>query len=402
MRQETKLRSSWVILLCTWLMGFALESPMFCVPPIMHTITEELLLSHAQAGLIFSVPLIILAAVAMPGGVLADRIGVRKAAGIGIIFVVVGSLLRGTSTSFTTLLAFTCLYGVGLGLVFPNFLKLASAWFPPEKIGLATGVYTTGIVSGIALSLAITLPVVLPITNTFQGVFYIWTIPAIAAAIVWWIVVKETPRNSAQNKQIDEVNRPSYQIWTNRTLWLIAILFFLGNFLVFTWTGWTPQLMIAKGASPTLAALMTSFIPWLSIPFTFAAPWASDKIGSRKLFLWPSFILYFLASLGAIYAPLPLGWAIVAAVGIAAGVAFPIVFVLLPDLVPTEGIGRASGMVLSIGFIGGLVGPWVAGYILDNTGNLNLNLIVLASLAAIGTYLTLRLPETGTRARLQK
>lgn len=402
MQQEPKLRSPWVILVCAGLMGFALESPMFCVPPIMHIITEELRLSHAQAGLVFSIPFIILAAVAIPGGALADRIGIRKAAGIGIIVIIAGSLLRGTSTSFVTLLAFTCLYGVGLGLVYPNLVKLVGTWFPPERIGLVTGVYTTGIVFGLALALAITLPVVLPIVNTFQGVFYIWTIPAIAAAIMWWIVVKELPIASRQSKQIGEVNRPSYRIWKNGTLWLIAIVFLLSNFGVCTWTGWTPQLMMAKGASPALAALMTSFIPWLSIPLTFIGPWASDKIGLRKLFLWPTFILSILAPLSAIYAPLPLGWAIVAAVGIAAGVQFPILLAIPLDLVPTEGIGRASGMVLSIGFIGGLAGPWVAGYILDITGNLNLNLIVLASLAAIGTYLALRLPETGTRARLQK
>ena len=64
--------------------------PLFSVPPIMHIIKEELLLSHAQVGLIFSVPIIIIATIAIPSGALADKIGIRKVAGIGIIIIIVG------------------------------------------------------------------------------------------------------------------------------------------------------------------------------------------------------------------------------------------------------------------------------------------------------------------------
>jgi CP family cyanate transporter-like MFS transporter len=383
-------------------MGFALESPMFCVPPIMHIITEELGLSYAQSGFIFSVPFIVLAAVAIPSGALADRIGIRKAAGIGVIVIVAGSMLRGIATDFSTLLVFTCLYGVGFGLVYPNLPKLVSTWFPPEKIGFVTGVYVTGIVFGVALPIAITLPVVFPIANTFQSVLSIWAVPAIAAAIMWWIVVKEPHPGSRQSKRTGEVKRSSYRIWTNGALWLVAVLFFIMDYIIFAWLGWAPQLMMAKGASPALAALMSSVMSWVGIPITFVAPWASDRVGLRKPFLWPTFVLFALASLSAIYAPLPLGWAIVVAVGLAAGVQLPILLALPADLVPAEAIGRASGMVISIGYIGGLVGPWVGGYILDITGTLNLNLIILAGLAAVGTYLALRIPETGTRARLHK
>lgn len=367
----------------------------------MHIIAEELQLSNAQSGLIYSVPFIILAAIAIPSGALADRIGIRKAAGIGIIVIVVGGLLRGTATDFLTLLVFTCLYGVGFGLVFPNLPKLVGGLFPPERIGFVTGVYTTGVIFGIALPLAITLPVVFPITNAFRGVFYVWSIPALAAAIMWWIVIKEPQPSRGRSEPTGELNRPSHRIWTNRALWLLATLFFITNYVTLSFQGWAPQLMVAKGATPTVAALMASVMPWVSIPLTFAVPWVSDRTGSRKLFLWPAFILLVLAFLSAVYAPLSLGWAIVVVVGLAAGAQFPIILSLVPDLVPVEGIGRASGMVMSVGYVGGLVGPWLGGYILDFTGTLNLNLIISAGLAAVGIYLALRLPETGVRAGLR-
>ena len=399
MRQEVKTQSPWVILACAWLLGFAMFAPTVCVPPIMNIIKETLHLSHSQVGLIFAVPLITVAAFAIPSGALADRIGIRKAAGIGAIVMIVGSLLRGSSASFVSLLAYTFLYGAGFGLVFPNLPKLVGTWFPSEKIGMATGIYSTGVVIGCAVPLAITLPLVFPITHTFQGVLYLWSIPAIIAAIVWWILVRDSPDGSVQNKSKEQGRRPSYKIWSNRTLWMVTILFFINNVANYTWTGWTPQLMLNKGASADLAGLIASLYFWVAIPTVFIVPWASDRIGLRKPFLWTSFILLLLASISAIYTPLQLGWFIVAAAGIALAAQFSIMLILPPELVPAEGVGRASGMMLSVAYIGGLVGPWLAGYIIDLTGSLDLHLIILGGLAAVAVYLAFKLPETGPKLR---
>jgi AAHS family 3-hydroxyphenylpropionic acid transporter len=400
LQSEMRPQSPWIILVCMWFMGFALETPLLCVSPILHIITKELSLSHAQAGIIFSVPMIILAAIAIPGGALADRIGIRKAAGIGIIIIIIGNLLRGTSTNFATLLTFTCLYGVGFGIVFPNLPKLTSACFPPEKIGFATGIYTTGIVCGIALALAITLPVVYPVTGTFQGVFYIWTIPAVVAAIMWWTIIREPHQNDLPNKQSGEINISLLRILTNGNLWLIAAIFFLGNYIAFSWLGWAPQLIMSKGAPPTLAAIISSVMSWVSIPLTFIAPWASDKIGSRKLFLWPSFLLLSLALVSAIYASVPFYWVIVVMLGIAVGIQLPITLALPLDLLPSKSVGIASGMTMSIGYIGGLTGPWISGYILDITGSMNSTLVMLSILSLFSLFIALKLPKTGVNSTI--
>jgi len=402
MRVDTcrgKLQRPWLVLISAWFMGFAMYAPMLCVPPMEHIIKAELLLSHAQVSVIFSAPVIALAALALPSGALADRIGLRKEGGIGIITVIVGSLLRGTSTDFVTLVVFTCLYGAGFAMIFPILPKLVGSWFPPEKIGLATGIYTTGIIAGCALPQAITLSVVFPVTNTFQGTFYIWTIPAIAAAILWWILVKEPLSSRAQHKNMVEGNKPSSSLWANKPLWLIVILFFLLNFISYTLLGWTPQLMMMKGASPDLAALMSSFIMWVCLPTVLIVPWASAKVGLTKPFLWVSFMVLACMSLSAIYIPLSLGWFVTSLIGIAIGVLFSLILTLIPQLVPSQDVGKASGMVLSIAYIGGFVGPLIAGHIMDVTGTLKPDLIILISMAAVGTYFAIRLPKTGSGAR---
>lgn len=397
--QGRGLQGSWLVMISAWFIGFAMFAPMLCVPPMEHIIKAELLLSHAQVSIIFSAPVIALAALALPSGALADRIGLKRVGGIGIIAIIAGSFLRGTSTDFMALVAFTFLYGAGFAMVYPILPKLVGSLLPPEKIGLATGIYTTGIIAGCALPQAITLSAVFSIANTFQGVFYIWTIPAIVAALMWWVWVKEPRISRAQHKGTIRESKPSYYLWKNKTLWLIIILFFLLNFISYTLLGWTPRLMMVKGASPDLAALISSIIMWVCLPTVLIVPWASKKIGLTKPFLWISFMVLACMSLSVIYIPLSLGWFVTSLTGIAIGVLFSLILTLIPQLVTSRDIGKASGMVLSVAYIGGFVGPLVAGHIMDVTGDLKLDLLVLIAMSAVGAYLAVRLPETGARAR---
>ena len=66
------------------------------------------------------------------------------------------------------------------------------------------------------------------------------------------------------------------------------------------------------------------------------------------------------------------------------------------DIIPEKDLGTASGL-LFIGYIGGMIGPYIGGRILDYTGSFNVALLVLlgVSLGAMG--LALSLPETGPR-----
>ncbi len=401
---EDKLRASWAILVYVWLLGFAMFARILCLPPIAHIMKEELSLSHGQVGLIYALPLGILAAISVPGGFLADRIGIRKAGGMGAVIMAVGSLLTGSATSFMTLLVSTALFGVGFSLVYPNLPKLVSVWFSQERAGVATGIYGTGIGTGASLALTITLPVILPITHTLGGTFYIWSLPAIAAAILWWIVVKPPTLSGdgskGQKGGMSHVS--SHGVWKNMGLWLVVLCFFCNTFHFYTWSGWTPKLMMLKGASATSAALMTSIIQWVSIPTVFLVPWASSKLGLRKPFIWTSAIVLVLASWSAMYIPFSFGWGLMVIVGLAVNGTFPMMLWLPLEMVPKESVGTASGLVLSFGYTGGIVGPLLAGYIMDATGALHLTLIILGGVGIAWALIAFLLPETGSRARGKK
>jgi CP family cyanate transporter-like MFS transporter len=399
---ETKgFKGAWIMLACAWLLGFAMYAPMLCIPPIAHIIKDELRVSHAAVGLLFSIPVTVLIVLAIPSGFLADRLGTQRAVGIGAIVMAAGSLLRGTSESFGSLLAYTALFGVGFSIIYPNLPKLVGLWFPRERVGLATGVYSTGITTAGALALAITLPVVFPMTNTVQGTFVIWSAPAVVAAILWWLVAKDPPlptRSSIRTATPSRANLPSYSLWKDKNMWFIALLLFFNDIHFYTWSAWSPALMMKKGATPELAALIASCRGWAGFPVIFLMPWASYRVGLRKPFMWGSALLLAFVSWIAIYIPLPFGWPLMVLVGIATSGTFSMILALPLELLPNEYAGMASGTVLSIGYLGGLVGPWFAGRIMDVTGSFDLALYILTGTAIVWALIGFLIPETGRRA----
>ncbi|HEY56123.1 MAG TPA: MFS transporter [Dehalococcoidia bacterium] len=383
-------------------MCLAMWAPVFCVPPMEHILKEALRLSHAQTSLLYAAPVLMLAALAIPGGLLADRIGAKKAAGIGAIVIVVGTVLRGTATDASSLLVFTFIYGAGLGLSFPNMPKLISAWFPRERAGLATGLLTSGVLVGVGVALAATMPFILPVTGTFQGVFFIWSIPPIVAAILWWALVREPADGEVRAGSVSQGNTPFRRVLRNKSLWLAASLFLLHNFFFYSWTGWAPTLMRLKGTTPELAGLIASVAIWVGIPTAFLVPGLAYRLGLRKPFLWIPGVALALAAWGAISANITMSWFLMALVGVAnltrwiAILAFPV------EVMPREDVGKASGIILSLGYVGGVIGSQVGGRILDVTGSLDHALLVLVAVSAAAVGVALGLPETGPGAKRQQ
>jgi CP family cyanate transporter-like MFS transporter len=363
-----------------------------------HILKEELQLTHAQTSLLFTAPMIMIVALAIPAGLIADRIGVRKAAGIGAILIAVGTVLRGTADSASALLAFTFIYGVGLGWSFPNLPKLVSTCVPREKVGFATGIYSAGIPIGAALAMAITMPLVFPISNGYQGVFFFWSIPPIIAAILWWILIKEPSGKDSQDIAVSKVNWITLgRILRDRNLWILSITLLLHIFFIYSWAGWSPALMMLKGATPELAGVITSTMLWAGIPAFILMPRLADRLGLRKPFIWAPSVATALVAFAAINVPLQMSWPLMILVGISDGAKFTAVMSVIVETTSEEEVGLASGLVLSIGYVGGIIGPLVGGRVLDLTGSLDLSLLILIAVSIVAAGIVFKLPETGPK-----
>jgi CP family cyanate transporter-like MFS transporter len=387
-------RLSWVILGLAALLGFAMWAPMFCIPPMEHILKGELLLTHTQTSFLFAIPNLMIIAVAIPAGIVADRIGVQKAIGIGITLIAIGAMLRGMTDSAVSLQGYTFVYGVGVGWLFPNLPKLVSLSLPREKLEVGTAVYSVGMYIGTALPLAITMSVVFPVVESFRVVFLVWSIPAVIGAIMWWALSKKTSVLSKDDKP-GEVSKGNFtKLLMNRNLLLVASLFLIHQFFFNNWSGWAPALLLSRGATAELAGLISSITLWVGIPTGILMPRLFQKLKSKKSVLWISSLTTALVAAGALGMNLALSWVIMVLAGVAITSRFITLMTLPVEFVSAEEVGAASGLMLSIGYVGGIVGPLIGGYTFDLTGRLDLMLFTLVGVSVAAIVISLKLRET--------
>jgi len=120
---------------------FVAQSLIFVVSPIVNFIMADAHLTHWQAGLIIAATPLMFVVFSIPGGLIADRLGVKKTIGLAALVMGAFSLLRGFASDFTFLFGLTCIMGAGVAIVTLSLPKIIVAWFRPKEVGTATGFY---------------------------------------------------------------------------------------------------------------------------------------------------------------------------------------------------------------------------------------------------------------------
>ncbi len=123
------------------------------IPPILTSIREELNITHAQAGLLMSLFALPGIFVAIPGGIISDRFGMKKVGVASLILMIFGTLVVGISKSFLSICIGRLISGFGgltLVVVLPQLL---SRWFRNRELGIGMGVLNTAMPLGTIISL---------------------------------------------------------------------------------------------------------------------------------------------------------------------------------------------------------------------------------------------------------
>ncbi len=385
------------LLVGAWLLGFFMFALVLSLPPMLGLIQRELALSYSQAGFLLSAPIFLLALSAVPAGLLADHLGPHATAGLGIILAAASGSMRGLAGGFTSIFLFTCLMGAGVGLIYPTLPKLVGSSLPQDMATKGTAMYTVGINMGAAAGLGATMTVIFPVAGSWRGSLFLWSALAGLAILYWWGLMREP----ILREEITSDPIPLVPVWRRGRVWLLCGVFASGVMLFYALAGWLPEILLQKGASIPMASFLTSLITLLAIPTTLLAPLASDRLGSRKPFLYLGFLLTAACILALPRTPLNLDGFVLALAGIALDLLFVFGLLLIAEVVEAEAIGRAGGLVLSVGYMGGVLGPSLTGYLRDVTGDFNLALLFLGLLSLASLAAVAPLPETGRREALR-
>lgn len=375
-----------------WLTAFCSRSTTISVGPVLPLIQKDLGLSFAQVGVLFSIPPFMMGMFAIPSGLIMARLGVKSVLLLALSVLAVGCGLRAIAGDALALFAYTGLVGAGIGLLQPALPRLVKDLFR-QNTGVMTGVYTSGFAVGATTGAALAVPVLVPFSGplSWRGPFIIWACLVAATGLAWLFVPggDSRPRESLA---------PFARIFRSRLGWHVSATFMTQNILFYVLNSWLAGYYQSLGFSLTAAATAVALISGGSVLFGFTGPAISDRTGRKPLFVIAAVAA--IAGIGGLLlAPTHVFWMWPLLCGSSTAIIFTVSMVIPVDVATPEEVGAFGGLMLTVGYGGGILGPLLIGSLRDLTGSNLYPLLAMLAICFIQLGLCVVLPETSPRHR---
>ena len=333
-------------------------------------------LSLIQLGAIWGILPLALALLSIPGGIAADRYGVRWVIGLGVILAAVAGALRGMSGSFTFLLVWMFLYGVGYAAIGANIPKFVGTWFESKELGMANGIVFSAYGIGGALAMQLGGSFFSSAVGGWRNVLYFLGAVSLAAGILWLATVPGSNNNGSDRVAPKNASGSQQALFHGLVVgfrmmdvWLLVIcqVLFFGAWI--GTLGYLPLYLVGKGMTKAVANGYVSTILYLFVVGASVVPIISDWLGTRK-YVYVATVA--VCGIALMLVPFVEGAALLAALivlGFCAG------GYVIPRIIPVEhphiGVafaGSVFGFIASMGFLGGFISPIVGNGIAVRAG----------------------------------
>lgn len=257
MSAESAGRSVTVLLLF-WLVGACLRITVLAVPPVVPLLHADLHLSETGIGWLSSLPPMLFAIAAVPGALLIARFGMLPALLTGLLLSAAGSAARGAFASTASLFIATIVMGAGISIVQTVMPPLVRAWFP-QRIGLATSVYTNGLLVGEVIPVGLTIPLVLPLVHqSWRLDFVVWSVPVLAVMLLVRLGARRPGASGMARAHQSIPQRRWWPDWHDPLIWRLGLILGSVNATYFVTNAFLPDLMIAAGRPDLVSSALTA------------------------------------------------------------------------------------------------------------------------------------------------
>jgi len=371
-------------------------------------LTQDLGLTAAMMGVVFSAFSWTYALAQIPGGVFLDRFGSRITYFLSITFWSIFTMLQGLSTGLYSLLAFRFGLGISEAPCFPANSRIVATWFPQQERASATGIYTVGEYVG----LAFLSPVLFWIMGNFgwQWLFYTVGVVGIIFGIVWWFTYREPDESKSVNQaELDHIaaggglalpdEKKTQFSWaavrkllTYRQIWGACIGQFGGNSTLVFFLTWFPTYLATERHMGWMKLGFFAVLPFIaaSVGIMFGG-WISDNLlkrtGSANIARKLPIIVGLLMASTIITANYVDNDQIVIAIMSLAFFGQGMVglgWTLISDVAPKNLMGLTGGVFNFAANLAGIVTPLVVGFIVTATGSFVGALAYVGAVALLG------------------
>ena len=344
----------------------------FAIEPIEH----DFAITDASFGLLMSAFAVGTLAVNGLAGGLLDRFGVKRVWSIGLIAWSLVMIAQGFVEVFWMFIALRVLMGLGEGVNFPAMNRALVDWMRPTELGRAISFSLLGVPLALLLGGVTLAPLILWVG--WRWSFVVLGGLGLLLGIAFVLVYRDSESASESERVGHDVERPALgDLLRNPTLLATGWSFFAFGWVLFFGLSWLPGYLEQTWKMDLKSVGWSSTLPWaIALVLMPIGGWLSDVImtrtgstrAARVHVIWICQLLAVLFFIPVMFA----GSVTTAVIFISIAIGFSMApngpyYSICADLFPTR-TGLATGVVVTLFSLSGIVCPWITGWIADVAG----------------------------------
>ena len=356
--------------------GLAILAP----SPLLPLIIDDHAINRTTASLLIALPLLMIAGMGLPGGVIIARIGIRQSFAISW-FLMALPVLTPFTGNFAALLALRVAAGAGFVLAGIVAGPLLMQWFRLRETLVMNGLIMSALNIGITASL-LSAPL-LADALSWQWALAVFSLLSVVGAVAW--IPLSGPVRDAAAAPPNLSPRAIWSVISDRTVLLLVAVETGALTQYSAITSWLPSFLNeARDLTLEQAGFAISLLPFAGIFALLLAGFASYRIGPSRYFIIASGLLIVLTGPGTFLFS-DLGWiyASIIVLGLGTHLYSPILLSLtmgLPGMTP-EKLAIVWGVIFSVSSFGMFLSPLVVGALRDVYNSFTPGFIVAAAAA---------------------
>ena len=376
----------------------------FAFPGIQHDLAIDATYAGMAAGIFFIGYLFL----QIPGAIIAEKFGAKRFVTVALIVWGIVSMSTGLVQNVHQLLGVRFLLGVVEGGVSPATMILLSKWFPLAERSQANAYWYLCIpFSSIVMSPLCGL--ILTYAD-WRMMFFLEGLPPLIWAVVWWYFIDDDPATAtwlpepereyltttltAERQAIRKQSGSTREALTSPNLWILVVVFFLIQIGFYGYGLWLPTLVRSVSGGNNMTVGLLSALPWIAgMAGALLMARHVDVTGKRQqgiaiAMIGGAFFLLLSVMFGQPHPVLAIG-SMVLCMGFL--YSYIGVFWATPTTFLTgTALGAGIGIINSLGNLGGFLGPFAVGFLIDRTHSFITGVVFLAgALVAAGLLIFL-------------
>lgn len=362
-----------------------------CMPVLFKEISSDLGLSMMAIGMIWGMDPLAGVFVGLPGGLLADRFGVKRTLVVICTLCGVFGAMRGLSNNFAGMAATMFLFGIAVAMVPSIVPKVTAVWFSGRSLGLTNALISVAWAIGAMTATMFSATVLSPLLGGWRNVLFLFGAPGIIIGLLWLTTGREPHGSELPSTPVSEI--PFRQALSHvvriKDVWIIGLIALAQWGANTGLMGYLPLYLRDIGWTPTQADGALTVLTGVSCIGVVPMVLLSDRLGARKgVLIFSSIVM--IISVGLL--PFAHGltiWILIiigSLVRMGASALFNILILEIKGVGGTYG-GTAVGLMSAMGMFGAFFAPPLGNRLADI--DLGLPFIfwaLLPALALIGFF----------------